>query len=44
MGVTESQTHVMYCPGYEQLRVGKDMGEDADLGSYFRDVLLMREK
>ena len=44
MGVPESQTHVMYCPVYGQLRVGKDMGVDADLVSYFIDVLLMREK
>ena len=42
--VPESQTHVMICAGYEQLRAGKDMGTDGDLVNYFRDVLLLREK
>jgi hypothetical protein len=44
MRVPESQTHVMLCAGYEQLRVGKDMGTDGDLVIYFREVLLLREK
>ena len=43
MGVPEPQTHVMYCPGYEWLRVGEEMGDDSDLVSYFIYVLLMRE-
>ena len=34
----------MLCAGYEQLRVGKDMGTDGDLVIYFREVLLLREK
>ena len=42
--VAESQTHVMICPGYAELRVGKDMGMDGDLVDYFRDVLKIREK
>ena len=44
MEVAESQTHVMSCPGYSELRVGKDMGKDGDLVAYFRDVLKIREK
>ena len=40
----ESQVHVMACPGYEDLRAGKDMMKDEDLVSYFREVLLLREK
>ena len=40
----ESQVHVMACPGYEDLRAGKDMSKDGDLVSYFREVLLLREK
>ena len=44
MGVPESQTHVMFCTGYEDLRLGKDMREDKDLVSFFRDVLKMRER
>ena len=35
MRVPESQTHVMLCAGYEQLRVGKEMATDGDLVSYF---------
>ena len=42
--VAESQVHVMVCPGYVELRVGKDMQKDKDLVSYFREVLLTREK
>ena len=34
----------MLWAGYEQLRVGKDMGTDGDLVIYFREVLLLREK
>ena len=44
MRVPESQTHVMLCAGYEHLRIGKDMGTDGDLLTYFREVLLLREK
>ena len=44
MDVAESQVHVMACPGYEDLRVGKDMMMDGDLVNYFREVLLLREK
>ena len=40
----ESQLHVMSCPGYAELRVGKDMGKDTDMVSYFREVLILREK
>ena len=43
MRVPESQTHVMLCAGYEQLRVGKDMGTKGDLVIYLREVLLLRE-
>ena len=41
---TVSQVHVMACPGYEDLRVGKDMMNDGDLVKYFREVLVIREK
>ena len=42
--VAESQIHVMVCPGYEDIRVGKDMMKDRDLVNYFREVLMLREK
>jgi len=44
MGEPESQTHVMFCTGYEELRIGKDMQEDRDLVSYFREALLVRDR
>ena len=44
MKVAESQIHVIACPGYEDLRVGKDMMNDGDLVKYFREVLLIRER
>ena len=44
MKVAESQVHVMACPGYEDLRLGKDMMNDRDLVKYFRVVLLIRER
>ena len=44
MEVSESQTHVMSCPGYTELRVGKDMAKDEDLVAYSREVLKIREK
>ena len=40
----ESQLHVMACPGYAELRAGKDMSKDKDLVDYFREVMLLREK
>ena len=44
MGVPESQTHVMTCPGYEQLRARKNMDNMGDLTAFFRGVLLQRER
>ena len=41
----DSQVHVISCLGYKELRVGRAWGlVDGDLESYFRDVLLAREK
>ena len=34
----------MVCPGYDGVRVGKDLMVDRDLVSYFREVMLIREK
>jgi hypothetical protein len=34
----------MACPGYKDLRVGKDMMMDGNLVNYFREVLLLRER
>ena len=40
----DSQSHVLTCAGYRQLREGKDLGNDNDLVSYFRDVISLRDK
>ena len=34
----------MACPGYVELRVGKDMRRDEDLVAYFREVMILREQ
>ena len=35
MEVAVSETHVMSCPGYNELRVGKDMAKDGDIWHTF---------
>ena len=40
----ESQNHIMWCPAYSELRVGKDINNDNDLIEYVRNVLKIREK
>ena len=32
--IAESQSHVMACPGYAKLRVGKDMRRNEELVAY----------
>ena len=40
----DTQEHVVRCPTYQQLRVGKDLGKDKDLVDYFRKVIENRMK
>ena len=40
----DTQAHILWCPAYQELRVGKSLEEDADLVEYYRKVLLIREK
>ena len=40
----DTQQHVLWCPSYSELRVGKDLSSNRDLTEYLRDVLLIREK
>ena len=40
----DSQSHVLTCVGYKHLRVGKNLDSDNDLVSYFREVIVLREK
>ena len=40
----DSQSHVLTCVGYKHLREGKKLNSDNDLVSYFREVIVLREK
>ena len=41
-GDLESQSHVLYCTAYKDLRQGKDLNSVEDLVTYFTDVLSIR--
>ena len=43
-GNVDTQAHILWCPAYQELRVGKSLEDDADLVEYYRKVLLIREK
>ena len=38
----ESQTHVMCCSGYSDIRTGLDLTKDRDLIAYFTQVMKIR--
>ena len=40
----ESQDHVMWCPAYVVLRVGKSIDNDQDLIDYLKKVMIVRDK
>ena len=40
----ETQSHIMWCPSYSELREGKDINNDNDLIEYVKSVLKIREK
>ena len=40
----DTQEHIVRCPAYQPLRVGKDLNNDKDLVDYFRKVIKTREK
>ena len=40
----DSQSHILYCPAYQQLRVGKSLSSDQDIVTYFKEVLEIRIK
>ena len=39
----DSQTHIKVCPAYQMLRQDKNLDNDHDLVSYFREVIKMRD-
>ena len=43
-GNVDTQAHILWCPAYQDLRVGKSMKNDADLVDYYKKVLAIREK
>lgn len=44
MSNIDTQSHVLFCPAYSQLREGRSMKSDQDLVNYFKNVLEVREK
>ena len=43
-GNIETQSHILYCEAYSELRAGKDLNSDTDLVQYMKNVLIIREK
>ena len=39
----DSQSHIIWCPAYAELREGKDISCDRDLVTYYQQVLKLRE-
>ena len=42
--IPDTQDHILRCPCYQQLRVGKNLNCDKDLVEYFRRVIQIRDK
>ena len=40
----DSQSHIIWCPGYAPLREGKNLYDDMDLVTYFQQVMKIREE
>ena len=40
----DSQSHILYCPAYKELREGKSLTSDDDVVNYFREVMKIRTK
>ena len=40
----ESQPHILVCPAYKELRVGKSLESMEDLTEYYTQVLKIRDK
>ena len=43
-GEIESQSHILYCEAYKELRKDRDINNNKDLVDYMREVLTVREK
>ena len=42
--IPDTQEHIVRCPTFEHLRVGKNLDNDKDLVSYFQKVINIREQ
>ena len=42
LGYRDTQSHILDCPGYLDIRIGLDFNCDADLVRYFRNVIRRR--
>ena len=42
-GYVDTQTHILHCPRFKELREGKSLESDEDLVEYFSEVLKIRE-
>ena len=40
----DTQSHILWCPSYKELRNGKDINNDRDLVSYIQNVMKIREQ
>ena len=40
----ESQSHILWCPAYQQFRAGKNLKSDKDLVQYMKKVLKIRQE
>ena len=40
----DSNSHVIWCEAYRELREGKDLHSDKDLAEYLKKVMSIREK
>ena len=40
----ESQSHIMWCPSYSEVRIGKVINNDSELIEYVKKVLKIRDK
>ena len=40
----DTQSHILWCPSYKELRSGKDINNDRDLVNYIQNVMKIREQ
>ena len=40
----DTQSHILWCPSYKELRAGKNINNNTDLVNYIQRVMEIREK